>query len=414
MGRRNERPRNKFLESPTHAAMLRALFPEAVFIPKERQVKAPILIKSAQLHSNINALLDSGATDNFISPLIINRFNIPTYELPKPRIVCNIDGSKNSIGPMTHAATLEVQHNKETICLCFLVANLGSDSMLLGMPFFAAFNPEINWTDGAFHGDVEAFTSDAHLWTPEIDAYTKHSYDPEIEDEDPDDYDYKFIPSNEHNTTQVGCTTTSTDLAIQALDQKERTWQEQVPSVYHQFGKVFSDEESQRFPNSRPWDHAIDLLPDAPPTLNCKIYPLPEGQQAKLDEFIDEHLKKGYIRRSNSPYASPFFFIKKKNGKLRPVQDYRQLNEVTIKNTYPLPLIKELIVQLINKKWFTKLDIHWGYNNIRIKDGDQWKTAFKTNRGLFECMVMFFGLTNSPSTFQTMMDELFKEEITAG
>ena len=85
-----------------------------------------------------------------------------------------------------------------------------------------------------------------------------------------------------------------------------------------------------------------------------------------------------------------------------------------VKNTYPLPLIKELIIQLINKKWFTKLDIHWEYNNICIKDGDQWKTTFKTNRGLFECMVMFFGLTNSPVTFQTMMDALFREKIAAG
>jgi hypothetical protein len=81
---------------------------------------------------------------------------------------------------------------------------------------------------------------------------------------------------------------------------------------------------------------------------------------------------------------------------------------------YPLPLIKELITKLVKKKWFTKLDIRWGYNNVCIKDGDQWKTAFKTNRGLFECMVMFFGLTNSPATFQTIMDVLFYEEIMQG
>ena len=201
----------------------------------------------------------------------------------------------------------------------------------------------------------------------------------------------------------------ATELAIQA-----NTPSEQIPSVYHRFKRVFSNEKSQRFPESHLWDHAIDLLPDAPQTLNCQIYPLPQGQQQELDKFIDEHLKKGYICHSNSPYASPFFFIKKKNGKLHPVQDYRKLNEYTVKNTYPLLLIKELIIQLINKKWFTKLDIHWGYNNIHIKDGDQWKTAFKTNRGLFECMAMFFGLTNSPATFQTMIDALFREEITAG
>jgi hypothetical protein len=107
--------------------------------------------------------------------------------------------------------------------------------------------------------------------------------------------------------------------------------------------------------------------------------------------------------------ASPFFFVGKKDGKLRPVQDYRKLNEGTIKNKYPLPLISELIDQLKGAKYFTKLDIRWGYNNVRIKDGDQWKAAFKTNLGLFEPMVMFFGLCNSPATFQCMMDEIFRD-----
>jgi len=85
-----------------------------------------------------------------------------------------------------------------------------------------------------------------------------------------------------------------------------------------------------------------------------------------------------------------------------------------IRNTYPLPLIKELVRQLVKKKWFTKFDIRWGYNNVHIKNGDQWKAIFKTNRGLFEPTIMFFGLTNSPATFQTMMDEIFKEEVTLG
>jgi hypothetical protein len=144
------------------------------------------------------------------------------------------------------------------------------------------------------------------------------------------------------------------------------------------------------------------------------VYPIPYGQQHLLDEFLKEHLKKGYIRRSNSPYASPFFFVKKKDGKERPVQDYRAINKFTVRNTYPLPLIKDLITRLVKKEWFTKFDIRWGYNNVRIKDGHQWKAAFKTNRGLFEPTVMFFGLTNSPATFQTMMDEIFKDDIATG
>ena len=137
-------------------------------------------------------------------------------------------------------------------------------------------------------------------------------------------------------------------------------------------------------PESRPWDHAIDLLPNAPHTLNCKTYPLNPEQQKLLDDFLRTHLEKGYIRPSKSPYASPFFFVKKKDGKWRPVQDYHKLNEVTMRNTYPLPLIKELVRQLVGKRWFTKFDVRWGYNNVRIKEQDQWKAAFKTRHvGLF-------------------------------
>ena len=191
-------------------------------------------------------------------------------------------------------------------------------------------------------------------------------------------------------------------------------WKSKVPKKYHQFGSVFSEEEAQRFPKSKPYDYAIDLHSDAPATLDCKVYPLAPMEQGALEDFIKEHLKKKYIRSSKSPYASPFFFIKKKDGKLRPVQDYRALNKWTIRNRYPLPLIKELIVKLKNKTWFTKFDIRWGYNNVCIKEGDQWKAAFKMNKGLFEPTVMFFGLTNSPATFQTMMEDIFKDEITIG
>ena len=93
------------------------------------------------------------------------------------------------------------------------------------------------------------------------------------------------------------------------------------------------------------------------------------------------------------------FFIKKKDGSLQLVQDYRALNAVTVKNRYPLPLISELVSQLRGAKYFTKLDVWWGFNNVHIKPGNEWKAAFHTNRGLFEPLVMFFGMTNSPATF---------------
>jgi len=136
--------------------------------------------------------------------------------------------------------------------------------------------------------------------------------------------------------------------------------------------------------------------------------------QDELKKFVIEHTRKGYIRPSKSPYAAPFFFIKKKDGKLRPVQDYRRLNQWTVRNTYPLPLIPQLINKARARALFTKFDIRWGYNNVRIRRGDEWKAAFITNEGLFEPMVMFFGLTNSPATFQMMMNAIFQKEIHEG
>ena len=133
-----------------------------------------------------------------------------------------------------------------------------------------------------------------------------------------------------------------------------------------------------------------------------------------MKDFIVENLKTGRIRPSKSPYTSPFFFGKKKDGKLRPIQDYQKLNQITVPNKTPLPLIKEVINQLNGAKVFSKMDIRWGFNNIRIKEGDEEKAAFVTSEGLFEPTVMFFGLTNSPATFQTMMNAILRPVILEG
>ena len=133
-----------------------------------------------------------------------------------------------------------------------------------------------------------------------------------------------------------------------------------------------------------------------------------------LQKFLKEHLKKGYICPSKIPYAAPFFFIKKKDRKLWPVQDYRKVNEWTIKNCYSLPLIPELINRVKGATLFSKFNIQWEYNKVRIKEGDEWKAAFVTNLGLFDPRVMFFGLTNSPATFQAMMNGIFAEELQEG
>lgn len=201
--------------------------------------------------------------------------------------------------------------------------------------------------------------------------------------------------------------------ASRAKPDKPKTWQELILEPYGPFSEVFSKESFDELPPWKPWDHAIKLKDGYNPW-SSKIYPLSLTEQAELDVFIEENLRTGRIRPSKSPQASPVFFVKKKDGSLRLVQDYQQLNDWTIKNAYPLPLISDVLDRLRKARIFTKLDLRWGYNNVCMKDGDEWKAAFRTNRGLFEPLVMFFGLTNSPATFQAMMNDLFQELIDQG
>ena len=129
---------------------------------------------------------------------------------------------------------------------------------------------------------------------------------------------------------------------------------------------------------------------------------------------MEEHLKRNTIRPSWSPYAANFFFVKKKDGKLRPVLDYRPLNKWTKRNRNVSLLIPSVVDRLAGCTLFTKFDIQWGYNNIRIKPGDEWKAAFLTPEGLFKPTVMFFSLTNSPATFQMMMNTIFRRQVMLG
>jgi len=145
-----------------------------------------------------------------------------------------------------------------------------------------------------------------------------------------------------------------------------------------------------------------------------KVYLLSREEREKVQEFIKEQLRKEYIRPLKSPQMAPVFFVRKKDGKKRMVQDYWYLNEWTVKNNYLLPLILDIIKNIGTKKVFTKMDLRWGYNNVRIKEGDKWKVAFTSLEGLFEPTVMFFRLTNSPATFQAMMNKLLRDLINTG
>ena len=158
----------------------------------------------------------------------------------------------------------------------------------------------------------------------------------------------------------------------------------------------------------KPWDHAINMKDTFVPKKG-RLIPLSPQEQKEVSHFIDDQTKKGYIRPSKSPQTSPVFCVPKKDGKKWMVQDYCYLNEHMVKNNYPLPLIQQLSEKLQGAKLFTKMDLHWGYNNVRIKEGDEWKAAFACHWGSFEPLVMYFGLCNWPATFQAMMNEIFTD-----
>ena len=186
-----------------------------------------------------------------------------------------------------------------------------------------------------------------------------------------------------------------------------------LPPEYIEFASVFSKEATDHIPPFQPYDHKINLDESFVPKIG-KIYLLSPDEQKATEDFLDKNLRSGKICPSNSPQALPFFFVKKKDRNLCPCQDYQYLNEHTIHDAYPLPLISDLIDKLRDTKVFTKFNVQWRYNNVCIKDGHQWKATFVTHKGFFESTVMFFGLTNSPATFQHFTNDLFRDMIAEG
>ncbi|SJL16075.1 uncharacterized protein ARMOST_19591 [Armillaria ostoyae] len=318
-------------------------------------------------------LLDSGCTSSAINRAFVQKHELDTKKAAVPIAVYNTDGTRNKR-------------------IDFAVTDLGTRDLYLGHDWLKRHNPVINWNTGTvIFGRCQCVTNPFPL--PNADPDDR--WDEELEDGD------TILAINMEQEAEIRAVHHANDLAAAANAEKHtKTFEEMVPPDYCSFHDLFSKENFDELPARKLWDHAIELVPNAKSTLDCKVYLLNRNEQEQLDKFLDENLELGRIRESKSPFASPFFFVKKKDSSLHPIQDYRKLNEMTIKNRYPLPLISELIDKLQRAKYFTKLDIRWGYNNVRIKKGDEEKATFHTNRGLFEPTVMFFRLTNSPTTFQ--------------
>jgi len=196
-------------------------------------------------------------------------------------------------------------------------------------------------------------------------------------------------------------------------DEDEEMLKKLVPKRFWRWGKVFGKKKLERMPVQKTWDHAIELKEGFTPKKG-KVYSLSREKREEVQAFVEDQLRKGYICPSKSPQTSPVHFVAKKDSTWRIVQDYQHINQWTIKNGYLLPLIADILDGVEKRKVFTKLDLRWGYNNVRIKEGDEWKAAFTTHIGAYEPTVIYFGLTNSPTTFQTTMNNLFRDLINQG
>ena len=316
------------------------------------------------LSHSCRALVDSGAAGNFIDTALVRRLKIPQEALETPLSVSALDGQPIGNGKVTSATTplrLHVGNHNEDISLHLL--DSPEFPVVLGFPWLNRHNPHIDWSTGSI---LE--------WGPTCHATCLFSK-PSPVSKSPD-------PSELSN----------------------------VPTEYLGIKEVFSKQRACTLPPHRSYDCAIELLPGSSPSRG-RIFSLSLPERRTMDDYIKDALSTGFIRPSTSPAGAGFFFVGKKDGGLRPCIDYRGLNKITIRNRYPLPLISTAFDLLQGATIFSKLDLRNAYHLVRIRQGDEWKTAFNTPSGHYEYQVMPFGLTNAPAVFQALINDVLRDMI---
>ncbi|KAL0204491.1 hypothetical protein M9458_002509, partial [Cirrhinus mrigala] len=336
----------------------------SVNLPLSR-CEVPVMLKTKDISVKTTALIDSGAAGNFIDRDFVATNHLPILSCAPPVAVAALDGRPLGKGRVEHTTddlTLCLEpHHQETIH--FFIISSPHTPLILGYPWLNQHEPVISWSAGTIA-----------RWSPHC---KQHHCQPT----------HLAIP---------------TPVSTRGRDS--------IPAEYQDLLEAFSTTKATQLPPHRPGDCAIDLLPGAVPP-SGRIFPLSQPESEAMNQYIKEELAKGFIRPSTSPASAGFFFVKKKDGGLRPCIDYRSLNDITIKYRYPLPLVPPALEQLRRAKIYTKLDLRSAYNLIRIREGDEWKTAFSTTSGHYEYRVMPFGLANSPSYFQAFVNDVFRDML---
>lgn len=179
----------------------------------------------------------------------------------------------------------------------------------------------------------------------------------------------------------------------------------EIPVLIDEFSDIFG--QPKELPPHRPYDHSIPLQPNATP-VNSRPYRYSPLHKNEIERQVKELLASGFITTSTSPFASPVLLVQKKDGSWRFCVDYRRLNELTIKNKFPMPIIEEILEELAGSQYFSSIDLRAGFHQIRMQPADEHKTAFKTHHGHYQFKVMPFGLTNAPATFQCVMNSILE------
>lgn len=403
----------------------------------------PVNLEKTKPSSQIFALLDSGATGNFIDEKFVENQNLNVVEKPCPVHVRLADGSiKSQSINREITIVMKIRDHEETITLD--VGNFPKHTVILGMPWLQKHNPIIDWKHllvtflPSFCRESCGITKSCRVPAFVESELLELEETPMENSLEPVDQGSLFISGGQCTGGEINevrasgnraCTTVrpiedpscspvetlepiiSNTCEDETPDETSRSPSTQIPQKYRDLARVFSKSEAELLPEKRPYDCPIDLVdPKAIPPYRA-IYNLSNPEMEVLEKYLAENLKKKFIRPSKSPAGAPIFFVKKKDGSLRPCIDYRGLNAMTVKNRYPLPLIDSLLDRLSGAQVFTKIDLRGAYNLVRIKPGDEWKTAFRCRYGHFEYSVMPFGLTNAPAVFQDMMNDILSDYL---
>jgi hypothetical protein len=306
----------------------------------------------------VAVLFDSGASHSFIATSFVERHDIPTAHLEIP-LVTRTPGSDL----LCHLKCSQVRILLSGVVFLADLAILPSHGIdvILGMDWLTKHNGIISCAD-------------------------------------------KTVLLTDHQGKSVSC-----QAQPPAQDPMVFNLAAETISVVEEFMDVFL-KELPGMPPEREVEFYIDLIPDTAP-ITKRPYRMAPTELAELKLQIAELQQKGYIRPNSSPWGAPVLFVTKKDGSMRMCIDYRSLNEVTIKNKYPLPRIDDLFSHLQGAKYFSKIDLRSGYHQLRIKETDVQKTAFVTRYGQYEFTVMPFGLTNAPAFFMNLMNKVFMEEL---